>query len=200
MEKKINKKNVVEKKSVIKKKIKINKNKKIDSEKLFTTERVLLGIFIILAIFVCILGCLVISKRNKDRVIDKTNIVIPILELNTKDTIEIDAYGLTKERFYIIKVTNYYGKKLLEEDLEYTIDVENDTKATIKLTKNDDETNLIKNNKKTFITGQELLKNKKQEDYYYLSIVHDGGVTKKDVIKITLNASNDELVAEEKVN
>ena len=158
---------------------------KLDYKKVVTNEKFLLGVFILLAIFVCILGCLVIRETNKTRVIDKTNIVLPMIEENAKNTVKIDAFGLTKERFYVIKVNNYRDKLINKEEIKYTIDVENDTKATIKVTKNEDETNLIKNNKKTVITGQELIKGKKQEDYYYVSIVHDGGVVKGDTIKIT---------------
>lgn len=161
--------------------------KKLDYKKVVTTEKFLLGIFILLAVFVCILGCFVIKEMNSNRVIDKTNVVLPIVEENTNNTLEIDAYGLTKERFYVIKVTNYHDKDINKDDFEYSIDIENDTKATIKVTKNEDETNLIKNNKKTVITGQKLGKDKKQEDYYYVSIVHDGGVVKDDKIKITFS-------------
>ena len=193
MEKKNNNKNVVKKTEEVKNK----SRKKISYDKLASAEKVLLGVFILLAILVCILGCLVITNKNKNRVIDKTNIVLPILEENTKDTLEIDAYGLTKERYYIIKVTNYHDKKKLEEDILYNIDIENETKATIKLTKNDDNTNLIKNNNKTVITGLELKKGDKQEDYYYLSIVHDGGVVKDDTIKITFSTKVTEDTEEE---
>ena len=193
MEKKNNNKNVVKKNEEVKNK----SRKKISYDKLASAEKVLLGVFILLAILVCILGCLVITNKNKNRVIDKTNIVLPILEENTKDTLEIDAYGLTKERYYIIKVTNYHDKKKLEEDILYNIDIENETKATIKLTKNDDNTNLIKNNNKTVITGLELKKGDKQEDYYYLSIVHDGGVVKDDTIKITFSTKITEETEEE---
>ena len=161
--------------------------KKLDYKKVVTTEKFLLGIFVLLAVFVCILGCFVIKEMNSNRVIDKTNVVLPIVEENTNNTLEIDAYGLTKERFYVIKVTNYHDKDINKDDFEYSIDIENDTKATIKVTKNEDESNLIKNNKKTVITGQKLGKDKKQEDYYYVSIVHDGGVVKDDLIKITFN-------------
>ncbi len=161
--------------------------KKIDYKKVVANEKFLLGVFILLAIFVCILGCLVIKEKNNTRVIDKTNVVVPIIEENTNNTITIDALGLTKERFYVIKVTNYRDKSINKEELEYKIDVENNTKATIKVTKNDDETNLIKNNNKTVVTGQKLIKDKKQEDTYYVSIVHDGGVVKGDFINITFS-------------
>ena len=182
----------MEKKKVVKetKKVtKVTKEKKLDYKKVVSNEKFLLGIFILLAILVCILGCFVIKNMNSNRVIDKTNVVLPIIEENTKDTLEIDAYGLTKERFYVIKVTNYRDKNINEEEFEYSIDIENDTKATIKVTKNDDDTNLIKNNKKTVITGQKLGKGEKQDDYYYVSIVHDGGVVQKDTIKITFSTS-----------
>lgn len=176
----------MDKKKEVKTTKKVTKDtKKLDYKKVVTNEKFLLGVFILLAIFVCILGCLVIRETNKTRVIDKTNIVLPMIEENAKNTVKIDAFGLTKERFYVIKVTNYRDKLINKEEIKYTIDVENDTKATIKVTKNEDETNLIKNNKKTVITGQELTKGKKQEDYYYVSIVHDGGVVKGDTIKIT---------------
>ena len=89
MEKKNNNKNVVKKTEEVKNK----SRKKISYDKLASAEKVLLGVFILLAILVCILGCLVITNKNKNRVIDKTNIVLPILEENTKDTLEIDAYG-----------------------------------------------------------------------------------------------------------
>ena len=110
-------------------------NKKIDYKKVVTNEKFLLGVFILLAVFVCILGCFVIKEMNSNRVIDKTNVVLPIVEENTNNGLEIDAYGLTKERFYVIKVTNYHEKDINDEEFEYTIDIENDTKATIKVTK-----------------------------------------------------------------
>lgn len=184
----MDKKKVVTEKKVVKKSASKNtKNKKIDYAKVVSNEKFLLGVLILLAILVCVLGCLVIKQKNNTRVIDKTNVVLPMIEENATNTIQIDAFGLTKERYYVIKVTNYRDKKINEEELKYSIDIENDTKATIKVTKNDDETNLIKNNKKTVVTGQELGKDKKQEDYYYVSIVHDGGVVKDDLIKITFN-------------
>lgn len=176
----------------VEKEVKINKKTKkkktLDYEKITLNERFLLGIFILLAIIVCILGCFVIKEKNSSRVIDNTDIVLPILDLGVKNTLKIDTFELTTDRFYVIKVTNYRDKDLIKEDLEYSVDIENETKATIKLTKNDDETNLIKNNKKTVITGQKLLKDKRQADVYYLSIVHDGGVIKGDKIKITFNS------------
>ena len=184
----MDKKKVVTENKVVKKEK--NNKKKIDYAKVVTNEKFLLSVFILLAVIVCILGCLVIKHKNNTRVIDKTNVVIPIIEENTTNSIQIDAFGLTKERFYVIKVTNYRDKNINKEEFKYTINVENDTKATIKVTKNDDETNLIKNNKKTVVTGQELIKDKKQEDYYYVSVVHDGGVVKNDFIKITFSTEN----------
>lgn len=179
----------MDKKKEVKQTKKVTKvtKKKIDYKKVVTNEKLLLAVFILLAIVVCILGCFVIKERNNSRVIDKTNVVLSMVEENTKNTLQIDAFGLTKERYYVIKVTNYRGKDINEEEFEYSIDIENETKATIKITKNEDETNLIKDNKKTFISGQKLGKDKKQEDYYYVSIVHDGGVVKDDFIKITFS-------------
>ena len=177
---------------------KITKNKKKKSKKQRTlnyeavalNERFILSLFILFAIIVCIVGCFVVKDRNNNRVIDNTDLVLPILEADKKKVLKLDAFELTMDRFYIIKVVNYNEEKLIEEDLVYSIDIENETKATIKLTKNEDLTNLIKNNKKTFINGQELKKDKKQEDIYYLSVVHDGGVIKGDKIKITFNSTN----------
>lgn len=181
----------MEKKKVVKETGKVTKvtkkTKKLDYKKVTSNEKFLLGVFILLAIFVCILGCFVIKEKNKNRVIDKTNVVLAMVEENTTNTLEIDAYGLTKERFYVVKVTNYRDKLINDKELEYSIDVVNDTKATIKITKNDDDTNLIKNNNKTVINEQKLGKDKKQEDYYYVSIVHDGGVVQNDKIKITFS-------------
>ena len=179
---------MLDKKTLKKLKKKKKKNRVLDYDEISLNERFILGIFILLAIVVCIVGCFVVKEKNNTRVIDNTDLILPILEVDKKKTLKLDAFELITDRYYVIKVTNYRDEKLINEDLKYSIDIENDTKATIKLTKNDDQTNLIKNNKKTVITGQELLKEKKQEDVYYLSVVHDAGVIKGDKIKITFES------------
>ena len=106
----MDKKKVVTEKKVVKKEK--NNKKKIDYAKVVTNEKFLLSVFILLAVIVCILGCLVIKHKNNTRVIDKTNVVIPMIEENATNSIQIDAFGLTKERFYVIKVTNYRDKNI----------------------------------------------------------------------------------------
>ena len=113
----MDKKKVVTEKKVVKKSVSKNtKNKKIDYAKVVSNEKFLLGVLILLAILVCVLGCLVIKQKNNTRVIDKTNVVLPMIEENATNTIQIDAFGLTKERYYVIKVTNYRDKEINEEE------------------------------------------------------------------------------------
>ena len=166
--KKINKKNN-------KKNIMINK------------DNYLYYIFFILLIIVIFLGIKVYIESTKPRP-KQANIVIPILEKNSIKELNINLKELAKEKTYSIKISNYRQNLINEENIDYKITIINDSKSKIKVTKDEDDTNLIKNQEATRIEGVSLKSKKKDYSIYYFSIKEKNNIKKNDKINIKIES------------
>lgn len=168
---------------------KVNKKKvtrKKEEKKILTTDNILLIVFGILLITVFVLAAMVFNKsrENKDKV--NANLVVPIFEINAEESISLTTALLAKEDEYVLKVTNYKNDKVIAEKVNYSVIFENDSKAVIKVTRNNDEENLIKDQKKTVIENQKLKKNEREEVYYHISVTKTDGIKKDDKVNIKI--------------
>lgn len=188
-----NKKNSTKKKQTTTKarvaKVKTSQTREKTKDKkksIFTTENILAAVFGILLIVVIVLGVMVFNKsqENKDKV--NANLVVPIFEVNAEENVSLNTLALAEEDEYVLKITNYKDDKVIAEKVNYSITVENDSKAIVKVTKNKDTEDLMKNQKSTVIENQELKSNTKEDVYYHISITEKNKIDKDDKVNIKI--------------
>ena len=167
----------------IKKTIKKNN---IPKKRIINKENYLYYIFFILLIIVIILG-INVYKASKDNKNKQANIVVPIYEKNTSNELEIDMEELSNQDEYSIKLANYRQDNINKEKIEYTVTIENESKAYIKVTKDEEKTNLITDQESTRIEGVSLKANEKDSSIYHFSIIDKKMVKKGEKIKIVID-------------
>ena len=184
-----NKKETKEKKTPKKKNTKVEEEKKeieTKKENKKTTEYVLLIIFGILLILVLVLGGIILLKQD-DIKRSKTDLIYEVRKKDNADSIKVYLSELVKTKnLYVLKITNYIGENINEEEITYKIKVTNKTKSKVRLTKGDSKKNLITNQKETIINGKTLSNKKKEEVYYYLSVIEKNKLKSKDYITISI--------------
>ena len=165
---------------------KIKKDNKLSKKSIINKDNYLYYIFFILLIIVIILGINVYKvSREKDN--KQANIVVPIYEKNTSNELEIDMEELSNKDEYSIKLANYRQDNINKEKIEYTMTIENESKAYIKVTKDEDKTNLITDQESTRIEGVSLKANEKDSSIYHFSIIDKKMVKKGEKIKIVID-------------
>lgn len=141
----------------------------------------------ILFIIVVILGIMVFNKGREYRN-NHANMVFPILEEKVHNSMNIDLNELKKKKRYLIKVTNYRGSKVNQNELSYSLTIHNDTNVSIEMVKGNDTKNLITDQKSSIIEGISLKSKEKQEDVFYIRIIDDSKLKKKDKITIEIDS------------
>ena len=131
--------------------------KKPQKKSIINKNNYLYLIFIALSIIVIFLGIKVYQK-SKVKKVEEANIVIPIL----------------KKGEYSIKISNFRQDNINKEEIEYKITITNESNASIKVTKDQDDTNLIIDQTSTRIEGVSLKANKKDYAIYHFSIDKNG--------------------------
>lgn len=169
-----------------KKKKTIKKSKKKTIKKVLTTEKILLIVFCLLLILVITLFSIILQKHQERIKNPPANMVIPIYKEYTSYHFSISALGLSEKKEYLFKITNYRGKKINSDDINYEIKIENDTNSIIKVTKEKDNNNLITNQKNSIIEGKISSSNKK-ENIYRVSMDSHEKLTEKDFIRIEIS-------------
>ena len=168
------------------------KNKKLIKEKTPKTnsDKVLITVFFLLLILVVILGISVLNAKNKNIDKIKANVIIPVLgtKLNNSLSVDISNMKKTEEKEYIFKIANYRGNKINKENIEYQINLTKPKNVTLKLYKNDNNTNLLSNKETLEIGGIQLERNKKKVDLYRLVIKSNKKTTKDDKIEIIIKS------------
>lgn len=164
----------------------IKEKTKSKKKNFFTTENILAIVFGILLIVVIVLGVMVFNKsrENKDKI--NANLVVPIFEINAEENVILNTLALAEQDEYILKITNYKDDKVIAEKVNYSITVENDSKAIVKVTKNKNTEDLMKNQKSTVIENQELKSNTKEDVYYHISITEKNKIDKDDKVNIKI--------------
>ena len=113
-----------------------------------TSEIILTLVFVLLLISVITLLCVAVSKKNEFKQKQSADIVIPIIEKETNNTLNVDISELKGNSLkdYSFHITNYKGNNINKEKMSYSILLStNDNDVTLKLYKNGTEDNLLKN-------------------------------------------------------
>jgi hypothetical protein len=154
------------------------------AKKFVTSYPFLYGTLAFLFVVVLMLGMMVLVKKQEKK--DNTaNLVIPILEDGTHNSMKIDLSTL-KDQEYIIKVTNYRGKVVNQEEVQYTITIRNDTNSQIEVIKDKENENLMVDQEATRIEGVTLNSKKKQEDIYHIHLQPNQNPKSGDMITIEI--------------
>ena len=132
--------------------------------------------------FVALLGVKV-YQASKIKRVEEANVVVPLLKKDLSYNMSINLVELKKNKEYSIKISNFRQNTVNQEEVDYQILVSNESKAIIKVTKDQDENNLIKNQESTRIEGVSLKAKEKNYSIYHFSVIEN-----KDKIK-----SNDKI-------
>ena len=154
-----------------------------------TSEIILTLVFILLLISVITLLCVAVSKKNEFKQKQSADIVIPIIEKETNNTLNVDISELKGNSLkdYSFHITNYKGNNINKEKMSYSILLStNDNDVTLKLYKNGTEDNLLKNQSSYELKDLKLINNKKQDDVYTLIIKANKNIEKKQSVSIQI--------------
>lgn len=154
-----------------------------------TSEIILTLVFVLLLISVITLLCVAISKKNEFKQKQSADIVIPIIEKETNNTLNVDISELKGNSLkdYSFHITNYKGNNINKEKMSYSILLStNDNDVTLKLYKNGTEDNLLKNQSSYELKDLKLVNNKKQDDVYTLIIKANKNIEKKQSVSIQI--------------
>lgn len=159
-----------------------------------TTEVILTVSFLVLLIIVIILGIKAIGLKKEADAKKDVDIVIPVLEKTTNNTFSVDLSEMTEDEImeYKFMITNYKGNVIAEEDIEYEIELTNNSDAvSVKLYKGKNDENLLTSTSNTYnIKSNVLSKEKKNSDTYYLIIRVKDEVEADDNISIKITGIN----------
>lgn len=154
-----------------------------------TSEIILTLAFVLLLISVITLLCVAVSKKNEFKQKQSADIVIPIIEKETNNTLNVDISELKGNSLkdYSFHITNYKGNNINKEKMSYSILLStNDNDVTLKLYKNGTEDNLLKNQSSYELKDLKLINNKKQDDVYTLIIKANKNIEKKQSVSIQI--------------
>lgn len=166
--------------------------KEVEKKKTFkeivTSVPFLVGVFVCLVILIVFLGVLIYQKEQKKKEDFDAHITIPVLKVSSNFEFGVDASLLLQEdnQEYIFKVVNYRNDEMAKEDVPYMVVIENPTNAVISLTKGDDDTDLMVDQKKTELQEFMPVSEEKQEFYYHLKIKSHGKLKLNDFISIQI--------------
>ena len=163
------------------------KKRKKTFKDIINSTKFLFIVFVLLLLVVIVLGWLCYKKNDEVKRNKPSNIVIPILKKNSSIDFSINAVSLSLTRDYVIKITNYDKNKIIDNDTNYQIIINNKNDCLIGAYKDDLKTNLMENQEETIIKGN-LLKNKKSEIYYHIKMLSKGNLNSKDLINITIKS------------
>lgn len=161
-------------------------NKKKSVQDLLNSVKILTTVFILLLVLVVFLVVLCIIKYKESKENAFANMIIPVYETNTDYEFSINAKILSETDEYVFKIVNYKKDEINKEELPYKIEIKNDTDSTVKVTKDDNKKDLMKNQKEAIIDESTLKKDKKQNIYYHIKITKSKDLTKDDLIYIKI--------------
>jgi len=165
---------------------KTKKNKKENSFKEFITSyKFLYSTLIILFVLVVVLGILVF-RASKKAENEKVNLVVPVLSTGSNNSLKVDLNAIYEHGKYVIKVTNYRGKEVNEEETKFSMIVRNSTKNSIKIVKDNSEENLMVDQEATKIEDQKLRSKIKEETTYTFTLDENSKPEKNDLIDIEI--------------
>lgn len=166
----------------------MKKNTKKKTKKLEKQDKMLLLTFIGLIALVAVLGIVALNLDNiyKD---DSNDLTIPILEEHSESELSVEAKDLAKDesKEYILVVTNYKEKEILEKAITYDLDITPTENLEVKVYKNNSSDNLITEND-LLIENNKLSSKKKTEDTYNIVIKAKSETQETDKITIKIHS------------
>ena len=166
----------------------MKKNTKKQTKKLEKQDKMLLLTFIGLIALVAVLGIVALNLDNiyKD---DSNDLTIPILEEHSESELSVEAKDLAKDesKEYILVVTNYKEKEILEKTITYDLDITPTENLEVKVYKNNSSDNLITEND-LLIENNKLSSKKKTEDTYKIVIKAKSETKETDKITIKIHS------------
>ena len=166
----------------------MKKNTTKKTKKLEKQDKMLLLTFIGLIALVAVLGIVALNLDNiyKD---DSNDLTIPILEEHSESELSVEAKDLAKDesKEYILVVTNYKEKEILEKTITYDLDITPTENLEVKVYKNNSSDNLITEND-LLIENNKLSSKKKTEDTYKIVIKAKSETKETDKITIKIHS------------
>ena len=153
-----------------------------------TSTSFLLGVFIVLLVTVIILGSIVIQKNKEVENEVKANISIPVCEKNINSGFSIDSASLKTEGEYIFKIKNYHQDVINQEELEYSIIIQNESGTSIFVSEYENDENLMVDQNATMIEGLKLKKGEKEEKLFKVKLLDSTNVEDNKMITITIKS------------
>lgn len=147
--------------------------------------KVLTVVFTLLLVLVIVLGVLCYKKNEEFKRKAFANITIPILKTDSEEEFSINAKTLSEAKKYTFKITNYQGDIINKEEIDYKIEITNNTNAVITI-KREDTKDLMNDQKNTIIDGLRLGKTAKEDIYYYVEIKTFKKLKTNDLINIKI--------------
>ena len=149
--------------------------------------RFLYGMIAFLFIVVIVLGIMVMVKK-KEYNENHANLVFPVMEKGVHNSMNLDLNELKKKGSYIIKVTDFRGDQINQEEIDYSLVLRNETGVSLEVLKGKDSTNLMVDQEATRIEGVQLKSKEKQEDIYTVRILDDSKLEKDEKISIEIES------------
>ena len=97
-----------------------------------------------------------------------------------------DKYQKSKEKMYSLKITNYTLNKINKDKVDYSVTIENNSKARLKVWKDMDLNNLMIDQESTVIRDVGFGNTKKEYHIYHFKILDKNKVKKNDKINIKI--------------
>lgn len=162
--------------------------KKITNKKKLkiTSDKILLIIFILLLILVICLGIKVYNKKQTEKSKIVANLVIPIINIDKERNLSLNVSELVKDDEYILKITNFRADNINQEEISYSITIENYSTAKIEIKKDNNEQNLMIDQSATIIEDLKLKSKIKDEAYYYIKATSKEKLKDTDKINIKI--------------
>lgn len=164
------------------------KTKKNVKKEMSKQDKTLIATFIGLIVLVAVLGIVALNLDNihKD---DNQDLVIPVLEANSESELSVEVAdleeGATKE--YILVVSNYKDKQVLEKSITYDVDITPTESVEVKVYKNNSSDNLITEDD-LLIENNKLKAKEKTKDTYKIVIKAKQQPKKQEKINIKIHS------------
>ena len=145
------------------------KKKKQTFKEFISSYTFMYSALIVLFLLVVVLSILVIKAKNNYNK-NKVNLVVPVLSEGTNNNLKVDLNAIYQYGKYVIKITNYRGNEVNEEEANYSITIKNNTDNSIKIVKDNDKENLMVNQEETTLSGLKLRAKKKEDTKYTITL------------------------------
>ena len=162
------------------------KKEKFSFQEFCTSYATLWTIFVLLILLIIVLGVMIYQKNEKEKHSAFANMKVSVVKKDDEFSFGISALTLAQTDQYIFKIMNYKKNSINQEEIPYKVIVDNATDSVIKVTKNDSDEDLMKEQSYTVIEEGVLSKDEQEDIYYHVTITSSGKLSSKDVIYVKI--------------